>query len=90
VVVTNVFAAGEAPIDGFDRDALAEGLRARGHRAVTALKNEALLTETIAGIAEDGDLVICLGAGSITQWANDLPTRLAALSAPPHAIRDGQ
>ena len=90
VVVTNVFPAGEAPIDGFDRDALANGLRARGHRAVTALEDEALLTETIAGIAEDGDLVICLGAGSITQWANDLPARLAALSAPPHAIGDGQ
>jgi len=90
VVVADVFAAGEAPIAGFDRDSLAEGLRARGHRAVVALEDEALLAQTVAGIAEDGDLVICLGAGSISLWANELPARLTALSAPPHAVGGGQ
>ena len=90
VVVADVFAAGEAPIPGFDRDSLADGLRARGHRAVVALEDEAMLAETIAGMATGGDLVICLGAGSISQWANELPARLTAMTTPPHAAGGGQ
>jgi UDP-N-acetylmuramate--alanine ligase len=90
VVVADVFAAGEAAIEGYDRDSLADGLRARGHRAVVTLEDEARLAETIASIARAGDLVICLGAGSISQWANELPARLIALSAPPHAVGGGQ
>ncbi|MBX3496759.1 MAG: UDP-N-acetylmuramate--L-alanine ligase [Parvibaculum sp.] len=80
VVVADVYEAGEKPIEGANRDALVEGLRARGHRNVTALESPEALPALIAGIAKPGDLVVCLGAGSITTWANALPEALAALA----------
>jgi UDP-N-acetylmuramate--alanine ligase len=79
VVVADVYAAGEAPIAGVDRDALVEGLRARGHRQVVPLEGPEALAGVIAERAQPGDLVVCLGAGSITQWAQALPEQLQAL-----------
>ncbi|MGC8468418.1 MAG: UDP-N-acetylmuramate--L-alanine ligase [Acetobacteraceae bacterium] len=81
VIVADVYPAGEAPIAGVDRDALVEGLRARGHRSVVPLGNPADLAGMVHAIARPGDFVICLGAGSITAWANALPGELAALQA---------
>ncbi|MEW6254750.1 MAG: UDP-N-acetylmuramate--L-alanine ligase [Pseudomonadota bacterium] len=81
VIVAPVYAAGEAPIPGADRDHLVQGLRARGHRSVTALDGPEHLAGLIAGIAKPGDYVICLGAGNITQWAYALPGELAAGAA---------
>ena len=82
VVVADVHAAGEVPIEGIDRDALVEGLRGHGHRRVIALERPDLLAGTIAEEAGAGDLVICLGAGSITGWANALPGELTAILGP--------
>jgi UDP-N-acetylmuramate--alanine ligase len=82
VVVANVYAAGEAPIAGADRDALVQGLRARGHRQVIALDGPGALAGIVGALAKPGDYVVCLGAGSITQWANALPGELAALGGP--------
>ncbi len=79
VIVAPVYAAGEAPIEGVDRDALVGGIRARGHRNVHALEGPQALAGLIAGLAEDGDYVVCLGAGNITQWAAVLPDQLAAI-----------
>jgi UDP-N-acetylmuramate--alanine ligase len=79
VIVADVYPAGEAPIEGVDRDALVEGLRARGHRSVVALPSPARLAEMVNAIARPGDFVVCLGAGSITQWAATLPAELAEL-----------
>jgi len=79
VIVADVYPAGEAPIEGIDRDALVEGLRARGHRSVVALPSPARLAEMVNAIARSGDFVVCLGAGSITQWAAALPAELAGL-----------
>ncbi|MGB8274962.1 MAG: UDP-N-acetylmuramate--L-alanine ligase [Alphaproteobacteria bacterium] len=76
VVVADVYAAGEAPIPGVDRDALVEGLRAHGHRDVTALESPSDLARVVAALAKPGDMVICLGAGSITNWAYALPEEL--------------
>jgi UDP-N-acetylmuramate--alanine ligase len=81
VIVADVYPAGEAPIPGVDRDALVEGLRERGHRSVLALPGPEHLAEMIHAIARPGDFVICLGAGSITQWAAALPARLAEMQA---------
>jgi len=81
VIVADVYAAGEAPIEGVNRDALVEGLRARGHRSVVALPSPARLAEMVNAIARPGDFVVCLGAGSITQWAAALPAELAELQA---------
>ena len=80
VVVADVYAAGEEPIKGIDRDGLIDGLRAHGHRDVVALEGPDALPMLVGGIATDGDMVICLGAGNITTWANDLPNALEALS----------
>jgi len=79
VIVADVYPAGEAPIPGVNRDALVEGLRARGHRSVVPLPGAEHLAEMVNAIAQPGDFVICLGAGNITQWAATLPTELAAL-----------
>jgi UDP-N-acetylmuramate--alanine ligase len=79
VIVAPVYAAGEAPIVGADRDSLVQGLRARGHRQVIALDGPQDLARIIARLAFPGDIVVCLGAGSITQWAYALPGELAAL-----------
>jgi UDP-N-acetylmuramate--alanine ligase len=81
VVVADVYAAGEQPIAGINRDALVEGLRSSGHRSVVPLPGPEHLAEMIHAIAKPGDLVVCLGAGNITQWANALPEQLAALQA---------
>jgi len=79
VLVADIYPAGEAPIEGVNRDALIAGLRARGHRNALPLAAPAELAATIAGLARPGDFVVCLGAGSITQWANALPAELEAL-----------
>jgi UDP-N-acetylmuramate--alanine ligase len=78
VIVAHVYPAGEAPIPGIDRDALVAGLRTHGHRQVIALDGPDKLAPLIAGMAKPGDYVVCLGAGSITQWAYALPSELAA------------
>jgi UDP-N-acetylmuramate--alanine ligase len=78
VIVAPVYAAGEAPIEGADRDALVKGLRMHGHRRVFALDSPEKLAALVAGMAQPGDYVVCLGAGSITQWAYALPGELAA------------
>jgi len=78
VIVAPVYPAGEAPIKGFDRDALVQGLRTHGHRRVLALYGPEKLAPLVATMAQPGDYVVCLGAGSITQWAYALPVELAA------------
>ncbi|MCK2167502.1 UDP-N-acetylmuramate--L-alanine ligase [Thalassospira xiamenensis] len=79
VIVADVYEAGESPIEGANRDALVEGLRNRGHRHVAALEGPEALASMIAKEAKPGDLVVCLGAGSISAWANALPAQLEAL-----------
>ena len=79
VIVADVYAAGEPPIEGVDRDALGEGIRRYGHRRALPLESPAALAELIAAEAESGDLVVCLGAGDITQWAYALADQLNAL-----------
>jgi UDP-N-acetylmuramate--alanine ligase len=79
VVVADVYAAGEAPIDGADRDSLVEGLRRWGHRDVRPLDGPTVLAGVIAEAARPGDVVVCLGAGDITAWAYALPGQLAEL-----------
>ncbi|MCI4661635.1 MAG: UDP-N-acetylmuramate--L-alanine ligase [Neomegalonema sp.] len=77
VAIADVFAAGEAPIEGISRDSLVGGLRAHGHRAVRALPGPEALPDLVREEARPGDLVVFLGAGSITAWANGLEEALA-------------
>jgi UDP-N-acetylmuramate--alanine ligase len=77
VIVAPVYPAGEQPIPGIDRDSLVAGMRARGHRHVVPLDAPADLAGLVRGLVHPGDYVVCLGAGSITQWAYALPGELA-------------
>ena len=79
VLVADVYAAGEAPIDGIDKAALVSGLRDRGHRGPAVLESRDDLAGDILQRTSDGDLVMCLGAGDITSWAADLPAEMDAL-----------
>lgn len=79
VIVADVYAAGEAPIEGASKEALAEGLKACGHKNVTVLPSPGQLAGLVAGQAQSGDFIICLGAGDITKWAYSLPGELEAL-----------
>jgi len=78
VIVADIYAAGEAPMPGIDQDALVEGLRSRGHRHVLLLESAEALPALVAELAKPDDFVVCLGAGNITAWANDLPAALTA------------
>ncbi len=80
VVVADVYAAGEAPIEGCDRDTLVTGLQERGHRHVLPLTSAEDLPALVKDLAKPGDLVVCLGAGSITNWAHALPAELDRLA----------
>ncbi len=80
VLVAPVYAAGEAPINGADHNALVQGIRDYGHRDVDALAGADGLAERIHGLAGEGDLVVVLGAGNSTQWANALPGELDTLA----------
>jgi len=80
VFVADVYAAGETPIEGIDKDALVEGIRRFGHRSVHPLESVEALPGVIAAEAKDGDLVVLLGAGDITQWAYALPGQLEGLA----------
>jgi UDP-N-acetylmuramate--alanine ligase len=81
VIVADVYAAGEQPIEGADKAALVAGLRARGHRNAHALSAPDALPALVKDLAKPGDMVVCLGAGTITQWANSLPADLDRLFA---------
>jgi len=75
-IIAPVYPAGEQPIPGFDRDTYAEALRAHGHRSVFVIDGAEDLPAMIADLAKPGGAIVCLGAGSITQWAAGLETAL--------------
>ena len=81
VIVAPVYPAGEAPIEGATHQALAQGLRDRGHRQVFAIEGPEDLPGLVRGLSQAGDFVIFLGAGNITQWAHALPGQLAEIDA---------
>ena len=89
VLVADVYPAGENLIRGVSRETLVEGLRSRGHRQVLVLERSEQLAAMIDELASEGDYVVCLGAGSITAWANALPAELTRLRADKASVRRG-
>jgi UDP-N-acetylmuramate--alanine ligase len=81
VAIADVYAAGEDPIPGASRDDLVAGLIAHGHRHARAILDEADLARLFREQARPGDLFVCLGAGTISAWANALPARLIGAAA---------
>ncbi|HEY1613234.1 MAG TPA: UDP-N-acetylmuramate--L-alanine ligase [Rhizomicrobium sp.] len=80
-VIAPVYPAGEQPIAGFDRDSFADSLRAHGHRNVLTIDGPDDLGPLVAGLVKPGGAIVCLGAGSITQWAAGLEAALNRLEA---------
>lgn len=81
VAIADIYAAGEDPIPGAGRDDLVAGLIAHGHRHARALLDEADLARLVKEQARPGDMVVCLGAGTISAWANALPAKLMGAAA---------
>ena len=81
VVISDVYPAGENPIEGADRNSLVSGLRAHGHPRALPLADPDGLAGLLHGELRRDDLVICLGAGTITHWARALPAALGNLEA---------
>ncbi len=77
VYVTPVYAAGEEPIEGVSSEALVEGLKSRGHRSAATVDNRDELANKLAVDVQQGDLIVCLGAGDITKWAAGLADAIA-------------
>jgi UDP-N-acetylmuramate--alanine ligase len=77
VAITDIYSAGETPIEGISRDTLVGGLIAHGHRRALPLAGEGALADFVKAECKPGDMLVCLGAGSISAWANALPGRLA-------------
>src|SRR5215468_11107464 len=84
VLVADIYAAGETPIEGVSREAIVAGLIEHGHRNVRPLHGERDLALLVRELARPGDMIVCLGAGSITNWANRLPGELALLQSRGH------
>ncbi|MCA8887128.1 MAG: UDP-N-acetylmuramate--L-alanine ligase, partial [Hyphomonadaceae bacterium] len=81
VAVADVYAAGETPIDGISADTLAASLKSHGHRDARRLGSLDDLPAFVRAEAKPGDIVVCLGAGDITAYANALPAKLGAAAA---------
>ncbi len=81
VAIAEVYAAGEEPIAGASRDDLVAGLIAHGHRHARAIMDEDDLARLVREQARPGDMVVCLGAGTISSWANGLPAKLQGKAA---------
>ncbi|UXU74898.1 MULTISPECIES: UDP-N-acetylmuramate--L-alanine ligase [unclassified Paracoccus (in: a-proteobacteria)] len=81
VAIAEVYSAGEEPIPGASRDDLVAGLIAHGHRHARAVMDEADLARLVREQARPGDMVVCLGAGTISAWANNLPEQLTEKAA---------
>ncbi|MDO5369891.1 UDP-N-acetylmuramate--L-alanine ligase [Paracoccus sp. (in: a-proteobacteria)] len=81
VAIAEVYSAGEDPIPGASRDDLVAGLIAHGHRHARAVMDESDLERLVREQARPGDMVVCLGAGTISAWANGLPERLTLKAA---------
>jgi UDP-N-acetylmuramate--alanine ligase len=77
VIVTPLYSAGEAPIEGVDHKTLAEAIGATGHGAVMTVASEHDIPAALKSFAVAGDIVVCLGAGNSTDWAHALPGWLA-------------
>lgn len=77
VAIAEVYAAGEDPVPGADRDTLVAAIQAQGHPSATAIGSAEDLAALVLREAKSGDIVVCLGAGTISAWAQGLPAQLA-------------
>jgi UDP-N-acetylmuramate--alanine ligase len=79
LLVTEVYAAGETPIAGADGRAICRAVRSRGQLEPLFVEKIEELPEALRGVIRDGDVIVAMGAGSISAAAHALPAQLAAL-----------
>jgi UDP-N-acetylmuramate--alanine ligase len=82
VILTRLYSAGEAPIEGIDHLALADAVRSKGHAGVLTVGSEREIVPLVRRLARSGDMVVCLGAGNSSEWAHALPEWLASEPLP--------
>ncbi len=75
-IIADIYSAGQDPIQGINSDVLVDGIKKTGHQNVFKLNGENDLPQIIKEHAQAGDVVICIGAGSISNWAHNLPNKL--------------
>jgi UDP-N-acetylmuramate--alanine ligase len=76
VAIAPIYSAGEDPIPGVGQAELVAAIAATGQSPVRALAHEDDLEALVRAHARPGDMVVCLGAGTISAWAYGLPARL--------------
>jgi UDP-N-acetylmuramate--alanine ligase len=81
VLVTDVYAAGETPIEGADSRAICRAVRGRGKVEPVLVHDLADLPAQLAPLLRPDDVIVMMGAGSISAAAHDLPGRLQPLLA---------
>jgi UDP-N-acetylmuramate--alanine ligase len=81
VYAAPVYPAGEQPIEGVDCEAMVAGMKERGHRSAQVIAGPDALADVLAETLQEGDMVVCLGAGDITKWAAGLADAVTARRA---------
>lgn len=76
VLISPVYEAGEKPIEGISHKALVKSIRSHGHKGATVLRSLDALPDAIKELAKPGGMVVCLGAGDISKYANALVSKL--------------
>lgn len=79
VLISPVYAAGEIPIEGINHETLAKSIRNHGHKSAIAIADLDGLAGQLQPLARAGTIIVCLGAGDITTYANRLASDLANL-----------
>ena len=87
LIVTEVYAAGEAPITGADGKAICRAIRSHNRVEPVFIEKVDDLPRALIQIARDGDVIVTMGAGSIGGVAAELPAALAALQPAPFVER---
>jgi len=82
LAVTEVYAAGEAPIPGADGRAICRAVRSRGQLEPLFVERVEELATVLKDVIQGGDVIVCMGAGNISAVAHALPKALAALLPP--------
>jgi UDP-N-acetylmuramate--alanine ligase len=82
LLVTEVYAAGEAPIAGADGRAICRAVRTRGHVEPIFIERVDDLADSLRGVLHDGDVVLTMGAGNIGAVSQDLKSRFAPGASP--------
>ena len=79
VIVSDIYSASQAPIEGITQDSIIAGIKKTGHKNVIKLNHENELASILKAQINRGDLVLCTGAGTISSWAYKLEEQLKNL-----------